>query len=206
MKIAVFGRAHQSSVLGLVFVIACSLASFGQACNPASAGRDLNSTLSELMRVAPATDQDLSLLHLQDKTRKLTFWRRDSARKAQIVDSLRRNLQLAVPKLVRDVQNSRGSLSTTFKLYNDLSVASESLGSLVTSGSRENKAEYAALSNDLSDINRIREEISSHIEQTAASLEGTDPQLASSGGRPKKIVIDDTTLEKRSPRKQNSAQ
>jgi hypothetical protein len=65
---------------------------------------------------------------------------------------LRRNLQFAVPDLIHDAQASGGSISTTFKLYKDLTVVCESLDSLLPPGSREGKTEPTALSNDLSVI------------------------------------------------------
>lgn len=197
-------------ILVAVFALAFSLGSFGQtkpvaACDPDSAaGSNLNSALDELMRVSPATDRDLSNVHFQGKTHWVTFWRREGAHKEEIAAAVRRNLEFAVPGLVRDTQNSRGSLTATFKLYNDLSVVSESLDSLIGSGSRTSRAEYASLSHDLSDMNRIRAALSSHIQQAAALLESQNPQLVSSVGRPKKIIIDDDISDKPSARKHSA--
>jgi hypothetical protein len=100
--------------------------------------------------------------------------------------------------LIHDAQASGGSISTTFKLYKDLTVVCESLDSLLPPGSREGKTELTALSNDLSDMNRLREELSSYIQQTATSMD----QLVSSAGRsPKRVIVDDNIPEKPSPRK-----
>ena len=119
-----------------------------------------------------------------------------------MAEALRRNLQFAVPNLIHDTQASGGSISTTFKLYIDLTVVCESLDSLLPPGSRESKTELIALSNDLSDMNRLREELSSYIQQTAASIESKNPQLLSSAGRsPKRVIVDDTIPEKPSPKK-----
>jgi hypothetical protein len=202
-------QARKQSILTVVFVFALSLTTFGQsklvaAHNPAAAAvRDLNSSLFDLTRVAAVTERDLSAVG-GGKVRWLTFWRRDSAHKAQIATALRRNLQLAMPGLVHDAQASNGSLSATFKLYNDLNVVCESLDSLVSSGGRPNKAKYADLSGDLSEMTRIREELAAHIQQTAALLEGRNPELASVSGRPKKIIIDDDIPDKPNPRKHKS--
>jgi hypothetical protein len=58
------------------------------------------------------------------------------------------------------------------------------------------------LSNDLSDMNRLREELSSYIQQTTASMESKNAQLVSSAGRsPKSVIVDDNIPEKLSPRK-----
>ena len=195
----------------LVFVFSATLSAQTRlvaANNPPQPVRDLNSSLAELTRVAPATDQDLGGLHSQGgKLHWVAFWRRDSAHKAQITTALRRNLRFAVPNLIHDAQTSGGSISTTFKLYNDLSIVCESLDSLLPPGSRADKAEFSALTNDLADMNRIRENISSYIQQAATSLESKHPELVASAGRfPKRIIIDDNVPDKparkRRPRSQ----
>ena len=167
--------------------------------------RDLNSSLAELSRVAPATDQDLASLHEGGKLHWVAFWRRDSAHKAQEATSLRRNLRFAVPNLIHDAQTSGGSISTTFKLYNDLSVVCESLDSLLPPGSHGSKPELTALTRDLSDLNRIREELSSHIQRTAAALEEKHPELLSAGHFPKRVIVDDNVPDKPSARKRRSS-
>jgi hypothetical protein len=188
----------------IVFVLVFSLGSFAQS-RPASASpvaRDVNVTLADLLRVAPATDQDLGILQQQGgRLHRVTFWRGDK-HKAQMTTALRRNLQFAVPSLVHDAQASGGSISTTFALYKDLTVVCESLDSLLPPGSREGNKELAALSNDLSDMNRLRDQLSSHIQQTAASIENKNSQFVSSANRPvKKIIVDDTIPEKPSSKK-----
>jgi hypothetical protein len=166
--------------------------------------RDLNSILVELMRAAPATNQDLAYLQQQGRLHFVTFWREDKAHKIQMTAALRRNLQFAVPNLIHDAQASGGSISTTFELYKDLTVVCESLDSLLPPGSRERNRDVAALSNDLSDMNRLKEELSSYIQRTAALVESKNPQLQSSaGGFPKKIIVDDTIPEKPSPKKRH---
>jgi hypothetical protein len=157
------------------------------------------------MRVAPATNQDLAYLQQQGgRLHRVTFWRGDKAHNAQMAEALRRNLQFAVPNLIHDTQASGGSISTTFKLYKDLTVVCESMDSLLPPGSRESKTELTALSNDLSDMNRLKEELSSYIQQTAASIESKNPQLLSSANRtPKRVIVDDNIPEKPSPKKRS---
>ncbi len=196
-------------VLTMFLVLVFRLGLFAQSRPPAvstsasSVARDLNSTLVELMRAAPATNQDLANLQQRGgRLRWVTFWRGDKTQKAQMTAALRRNLQFAVPNLIHDAQASGGSISTTFNLYKDLTVVCESLDSVLPPGSREGNNELTALRNDLSDMNRLREELSSYIQQTAASIESKNPQLVSSAGRsPKRIIVDDNIPEKRSPRK-----
>jgi hypothetical protein len=192
--------AQRRSIATIAFACLFTLSLHGQSGSLPPA-RDLNATLAELTRIAGATDQDLEGLHLGGKTRWLTFWRRDSAHKEQIAAALRRNLQSAVPTLVRDTQASGGSISATFKLYNDLSVVCESMRSLVQQSAGGGKGEEVSLSNDLSDLNRVREELSGHIQQTAARLESMHPELVSAAGKPKKIIIDDDVPQKPRARK-----
>jgi hypothetical protein len=212
MTATIPGRAYWG-VLTMFFVLVFSIGLLAQSrpatasTSPSPVARDLHSTLAELMRVAPATNQDLAnLKQPAGKLHWVMFWRGDEAQKAQMTAALRRNLQFAVPDLIHDAQVSGASISTTFKLYKDLTVVCESLDSLLPPSSRERKTELIALSNDLSDINRLREELSSYIQQTAALIEGKNPQLASSAGRsPKTVIVDDNIPEKPAPRKRHPA-
>lgn len=211
MSNSVHFRAYKPAV-AIVFLCLFSSLLFGQtrlavSYNPTlPPQRDLNSSLTDLMRVAPLTDHDLATVHTRGKLGWLAFWNRNGAHKAQIAAALRRNLQNAVPSLVQDTQASHGSISATFKLFNDLSVVCESLDSLLPTGASANKPEYANLSKDLSDLTRIREELSSHIQQSAALLEGKNPNLLSAAGHPKKIIIDDNVPDKPSARKHRTPQ
>jgi hypothetical protein len=103
--------------------------------------------------------------------------------------------------LIHDAQASGGSISTTFKLYRDLTVVCESLDSLLPPSSREGETELTALSNDLSDMNRLREELSSYILQTTASMESNAQLMSLAGRSPKRVIVDDNIPEKPSPRK-----
>jgi hypothetical protein len=193
----------------MVFVLAFIMGLFAQpgpatvSVSPSAVARDLSSTLAELMRLAPATNQDLANLQQPGgRLHRVKFWRGDNAHKDQMTAALRRNLQFAVPNLIHEAQASGGSISTTFRLYKDLTVVCDSLDSLLPPGSLEGKTERTALSNDLSNMNRVKEELSSYIQQTAASIESKNPQLISSAGRsPKRIIVDDNIPEKPAPRK-----
>jgi hypothetical protein len=202
---ATTARRAYWDVLVMVSVLVFSIGLFAQSpasvsTPPSPVARDLNATLAELVRVAPATSQDLTNLQQQGgRLHWVTFWRGDKAQKAKMTAALRRNLQFAVPDLIHDAKASGGSISTTFKLYKDLTLVCESLDSLLPPDSQDGKTELTALRNDVSDMNRLREELSSYIEQTATSM---DAQLVSSAGRsPKRVIVDDNIPEKPSPRK-----
>ena len=201
-------QAHWGLLI-MVFVLVFSIGLFAQSRSaavspsPSPVTRDLNTILAELVRASPATSQDLTDLQQQGgRLRWVAFWRGDQVQKARMTTALRRNLQFAVPDLIHDAQASGGSISTTFKLYEDLTVVCESLDSLLPTASREGKTKLTALSNDISDMNRLREELSSYIQQTAASMERKNAQLVSSAGRsPKRVIVDDNIPEKSSPTK-----
>ena len=201
-------RQSHWGLLVMVLVLVLSVGSFAQSRSaagspsPSPVARDLNTILAEVMRASPAPNQDLADLQQQGRLHWVTFWRGDKGQKARMTAALRRNLQFAVPDLIHDAQASRGSISTTFKLYEDLTVVCESLDSLLPTGSREGKTELTALSNDIADMNRLKEELSSYIQQTAASIESKNAPLVSSAGRsPKKVIVDDNLPEKSSPTK-----
>jgi hypothetical protein len=197
-----------TTVFALIFSIGLSAQSrtATSSISASPTARELDSTLAELMRVAPAMNQDLANLQQQGgRLQWVTFWRGDKAQKAQMAAALRRNLQFAVPDLIHDAQASGGSISTTFKLYKDLTLVCESMDSLLPPASRYSKSELKALSNDLSDMNRLREELSSQIQQTAASMESKNAQLSSASRIPKKVIVDDNIPENPAPRKRRTS-
>jgi len=199
-------QAHWG-LLVTVFVLVFSRGLFAQSRSaavspsPSPVARDLNTILAELMRASPATSQDLTDLQQPGgMLHRVTFWRGGKVENAKMTAALRRNLQFAVPDLIHNAQVSGGSISTTFKLYEDLTVVCESLDSLLPTGSREGK--LTALSNDISDMDRLREELSSYIQRTAAAMESKNAQLVSSAGQsPKRVIVDDNIPEKPSPTK-----
>lgn len=165
--------------------------------------RDLSSSLTELQRVASATDKDIASLGVdKPKSNWKTLWISNGSHKeqAQMAASLQRNLEMAMPDLIHDVQTSRGSLSSTFKLYNDLNAVHQTLESLVQSMDTHSKNSVtASLTDDLSTMGRIRQQLSSYIQDVSASLEsGTKVASAASAGTSvttvngvKKIIVDD---------------
>jgi len=202
---ATIARHAYCRVLTMVFALVCSIGLFAQSRTASTSGspaRDLNSTLTELMRVAPATNQDLAIAQQHGpKLQRVEFWRGDKAHNAQVSEALQRNLQFAVPSLIHDAQTSGGSLSTTFKLYRDLTAVCESMDSLLPPGSHESKPELVALSNDRADMNRLREDLYSYLQQRAVAIESKSAHAVSAGRAPKKIIVDDNIPDKPSPKK-----
>lgn len=195
----------------------------------AGAGRtDLNTALIDLDRVSQATQNDIANMHVEKWKSgwKPGFMKGNShqAEAQQAATSLQRNLAYALPELIHDVQNSRGSLSTTFKLYDDVSLVCEAVDSLINaSEAAGKKSEAAPLGDDYSALTRIRRSLSAYIQQASASWENhgkapyaalsappaqqspraTSSSAQSSGPRVvndqgvKKIIVDDTVPEKK---------
>ncbi|HEY6304943.1 MAG TPA: hypothetical protein VI488_00620 [Candidatus Angelobacter sp.] len=143
---------------------------------PATDRPSLDATMFDLQRVTVATDSDIADLDVEKwKSGWRTAWLKNGAHKQQaqqVAESLQRNLHDAMPGLISDVQTSRGSVSTTFKLYNDLSVVVESLDALVAqTRAYGKKGESGPLANDYAALSRIRQDVSSYIQVTAASQE-----------------------------------
>jgi len=105
----------------------------------------------------------------------------------------------------------RGSVSSTFKLYDDLSLVCELLDSLVTATETNGKKdEYGPLADDYAALLRIRRDISTYVQQAAASVEtrgklpyaaAAAPPSATVTQLPKKIIVDDTIPEKKPAKK-----
>ncbi|HEY1939933.1 MAG TPA: hypothetical protein VGJ33_18540 [Candidatus Angelobacter sp.] len=147
-----------------------------QVAMAGSAHKDLNATLVDLDRVGQATQNDIANLHVE---RWKAGWKsgflKDSATKEQAqqaAGSLQRNLANALPGLIHDVQSSRGSVSATFKLYDDVSLVCEAVDSLISSSDAAGKkGDAAPLVEDYSALARVRRSLSNYIQQASATLE-----------------------------------
>lgn len=154
----------------------------------------LNSILAELRRATEAANLDLRKLRIEK-------WKADEPEKQQmqqVAASLQKNMSMAIPALINEVQAAPGSVSKAFKLYHDINIVYEFLNSISeAAGAYGKKEEYGPLANDASALDNARQNLSNYIEQAANTLETPKPQptpstqtrTAPSG--PKKIVIDD---------------
>ena len=207
----------------VVFILSLSLGAAAYKKKAVSASttplrHDLSSSLLELQRVASATDKDIASLGIdKPKSNWKTLWISGGSHKQQseMAVSLQRNLETAMPELIREVQASRGSVSSTFKLYNDLNAVHRTLGSLVESLNTHSKNTVpASLANDLSTMGRIRQQLSSYIQDASASLESggkvsytssSTPAASSSQQLPKKIIVDDNEPDPKPVRKKTAS-
>jgi len=199
-----------------------------QVATSGSGHTDLNTALIDLDRVAQATQNDIANLQVDKwKSGWKTGFLKDGSHKdqaQQAAHSLQRNLSSALPGLIRDVQTSRGGISATFKLYDDVSLVVEAVDSLITACEAAGKKNEAApLSDDYTALTRVRRSLSAYIQQASAAWETKGktpyaaltvpsaqpaPQKPSSSAQAsstqvvtdqgvKKIIVDDTVPEKK---------
>src|SRR5215471_6387741 len=203
----------KSALAVILFICSAALALTGQATRgPAplagSPAPDLDDILTRVQQASQATSGDLARLR-SDK------WKAESDQKDQlqkIADSLSRNLTKAVPGLIGEVQSSRGSVSTTFRLYHNINVVYEYLNSLTdAAGSVGRREDYDPLNRDASAVNSARQELSSYIEQAASTMEAklrptpTPTPAPQAEATPRRIVVDDNHSKGASPKKKKTS-
>ncbi len=164
----------------------------------------LSAIVGEVQRTASSTNADLSRLQI-DK------WKIDGSQRQQmqlVADSLKRNITTAIPGLISDVQAAPGSVSKSFKLYHNINVVYEFLNSLTeAAGAYGRKEEYEPLAADASALDKVRQSLSSYLEQSTVSLETqlsqTKAALAQAQAPPpakappRKIIVDNGATPKK---------
>ena len=169
---------------------------------PYASVSQLNTIIGPLQQASEATQADLGKLRIEK-------WKVDSGSKKQAlanVESIKRNLQSALPEIIAQLQNSPEDLNATFKLYRNLDALYDVFGSVAESaGAFGSKDEFQALSNDLNTIERSRRSLGERLENLTASKEAELAQLRTqvrtlqanaAPPTPKKIVVDDNEPKK----------
>lgn len=168
----------------------------------------LNMLLSEVEQAAQSTAADLSRVRV-DK------WKTDSSNKRQMqadVESVRRNLQSALPEITNQLRSSPEDLAATFKLYRNLDALYDVFRSVVESaGAFGSKDEFQSLSNDLSSFERSRRSLADRLDNLSASKEAElnrlrmqVKNLATATQPPKKVIVDDTEPVKKPTKKKTA--
>jgi hypothetical protein len=174
------------------------------------AGVDLTGVLAQVQQASSSANLNIAKLRIEK-------WKTDSDQKKQmqqVADSLQKNISNAIPGLIADVQNSRGSVLASFKLYHNLNVVYEFLVSLAeAAGAFGKKEEYEPLAADANALDSARQNLSIYIEQAANRLENAPRAAANSGqsqqtspvpGR-KVVVIDDEDTQPKKTKKKSGA-
>lgn len=173
-----------------------------QRMQVAPAGVDLNALLQQIQQSTGSANLNIAKLRIER-------WKTDSEQKKQmqqIADSLQKNISNAVPGLIADVQNSRGGVVASFKLYHNLNVVYEFLSGLAdAAGVYGKRDEYEPLAADAAALDSARQNLSTYVEQAANRLEAasraaagaTTTQAQKATVVPgKKVVIDDEDTPK----------
>jgi len=168
---------------------------------------ELNSILAQVRDVAHSIDGDLA------KTR-VDKWKADAATKRDAqgnVESIRRNVQTALPEILTQLNNAPEDLAASFKLYRNLDALFDVFGPVAESaGAFGSKDEYQNLSNDLNALQSARHALGERMQNLAASKESELARLrnqiktlqaATPPAPPKKVIVDDTEPPKKPAKK-----
>jgi hypothetical protein len=232
MKNRLAARVLISAAAIFVMVFALGYNLSAQARNADTSRMDLNTALISLDRASQATQNDIANMRVESwKSWKPGFIKGSNSHQAeaqQAATSLQRNLRYALPELVHNVQSSRGSMSTTFKLYDDVSLVCEAVDSLINASEAAGKKNEAApLADDYTALAKVRRSLSAYIQEASAQWEThgkapyaalsappaqrqrTQQRAAATQHAPatqvvddqgvKKIIVDDTIPEKKTP-------
>ena len=163
--------------------------------------------LQQLEQVAQQMQVNLAKLRIEK-------WKTDSNTKhgtQSDVDSIQRNLQMALPEIIGQVRASPENAAATFKLYRNLDALYDVFGPVVESaGAFGSKDEFQSIQNDLNDLERSRRALAERMETLATAKEGELTRLraqvhdlqAAAAPPPspaKKVVVDDTEPPKKPP-------
>jgi hypothetical protein len=169
---------------------------------PYASVNELNGILTQVQETAQSMQADLQKARIEK-------WKTDGATKRQTqanVESLKRNLQSALPDMITELNNRPEDTGASFKLYRNLDALYDVFGSVVESaGAFGSKDEFQSLSNDMSGLENARRSLGERVQKLTANKEDEVTRLraqvkALSAGpppAPKKIVVDDTEPPKK---------
>ena len=168
-----------------------------------SSVNELNGILAGLKTTATAMQADVEKMRIEK-------WKTDASNKRQTqanVDSIRRNLQAALPEIIGQVSASPEDLAASFKLYRNLDALYDVFGSVVeNAGAFGSKDEFQSLSNDMNGLESARRAMGERMQKLAGAKEEELSRLraqvktlsaAVPPPPPKKIIVDDTEPPKK---------
>ena len=171
---------------------------------------EVNGVLTELNQASETITGDLTKVRVEK-------WKADGDTKRQSLanlESIRRNLQTALPGMVSQLSTAPDSLSQTFKVYRNVGALYDVLANLAESaGAFGSKDEFQSLSNDASTVEKARRDLADRMDKLAAAKDTEIANLhtqvqalqaAMPPEPPKKIIVDDTEKPKK-PVKKKSA-
>jgi len=178
---------------------------------PYASVSQLNLMLSQLEQVAQTMQVNLAKLRIEK-------WKTDTNTKhgsQADVESIQRNLQMALPEIIGQLRASPENIAATFKLYRNLDALYDVFGPVVESaGAFGSKDEFQAMQNDFGALERSRRSLAERMETLASAKETDLTQLraqvrdlqaaASPPSPPKKVIVDDTEPPKKPVKKKTA--
>jgi len=171
---------------------------------------EVSGLLTELNQASETITGDLAKVRVEK-------WKADGDTKRQSLanlESIRRNLQTALPGMVSQLNAAPDSLSQTFKVYRNVGALYDVLANLAESaGAFGSKDEFQSLSNDTSTVEKARRDLADRMDKLAAAKDTEIAtlhtqvqalQAAMPPEPPKRIIVDDTEKPKK-PVKKKSA-
>ena len=162
--------------------------------------------LGQVQSAARSTTADVSLLNIR-RWKVSNDVKNDAETKAQ---AIQRNLTVAMPEILSQVQASPNDFAANFKLYRTLGVLYDVMSSLAESaGAFGSKNEFEPLASDLNRIDQARRSLGERLEALATAKDAEIARLqdqlkavrTAAPTQPKKVIVDDDESAKKSARK-----
>jgi len=163
---------------------------------PVAGPGNVSPLLAQVQATARTTTADVSLLTIR-RWKVANDTKHDAETKAE---SIQRNLTVALPAIVSQVQASPNDFAANFKLYRNLDVLYDVLASLAEStGAFGSRNEFDPLAADLNRIDQARRALGDRLEALATTKDAEIARLqgqvktarAAAATQPKKIIVDD---------------
>jgi hypothetical protein len=211
-------RSQNMSRLRLAFAMAALAATAAHAQSTANdapapvayaSASEVNNILDQVRQTAQSIDADLAKVRIEK-------WKADSGIKSDILhsaESVRRNLQTALPDMITQLGNAPEDLAASFKLYRNLDALYDIFGQVVVAaGAFGSKDEIQNLNNDMSALQSARRTLGERMQSLAAAKETELTRLrneikaaqAAPPPPPKKVVVDDTEPPKKVVKKKKA--
>jgi len=166
-----------------------------------AAPSNVSPVLAEIQSAARTTTADVSLLNVR-KWKVSNEVKNDAEAKAE---AIQRNLTIAMPTILSQVQASPNDFAANFKLYRTLGVLYDVMSSLAESaGAFGSRNEFDPLASDLNRIDQARRTLGERLEVMARAKDAEIARLQDQvkaarvavSAAPKKVIVDDDSAKK----------
>jgi hypothetical protein len=166
------------------------------SATPVTGPGSVSPLLTQVQAAARTTTADVSLLNIR-RWKVANDAKHDAETKAE---SIQRNLTVAMPTIVSQVQAAPNDFAANFKLYRNLDVLYDVLASLAESaGAFGPRNEFDPLAADLNRIDQARRALGNRLEALASAKDAEIARLqgqvktarTAASAQPKKVIVDD---------------